>query len=121
VRAVRVLIADLPDLQADVLARLVRAEPDMVVVGGGEPAPFARVPDLAPDVVLVSPRQLALALTEGAQPSLIGLGRPGVGVLAVDAVSGTIIHAVVVPDEPSWPAKVVAAIRGATPSEPDLA
>ncbi len=49
----RVLIADLPDLQADVLATLVGAEPDMLIVGrGAGPEGLVRdIKDLAPDVV----------------------------------------------------------------------
>jgi hypothetical protein len=114
-RVARVLIAGLPDLQADVLATLVRAEPDMVVVGVRGSGPLPRGPELEADVVLVPPGYLAHALTERAQPSLVGLARSGVELLAVDAASGNIFRAAVAPDEQSWSHKVIAAIRDATP------
>ena len=109
----RVLIADLPDLQADVLAMLVAAEPDMVVVGRGVPPTDLRssIEALAPDVVVVTPA-LGLDRVE----SLLSLAeRPDVGVIAIDERSGTITRIAVVPDGISWPAKVIGTIRTAAP------
>jgi hypothetical protein len=110
---VRVLIADLPDLQADVLAKLVAAEPDMVVVGRVVASADLRssIDALAPDVVVVAP-----TLGRDCPDFLLSLaGRPDVGVIAIDERSGTITRIAVVPDGTSWPSKVIGTIRTAAP------
>lgn len=108
---VRVLIYDLPDLQADVIARLVSDQPDLVVVGDGEAEPLARLDDLSPDVVIVSP-----LLNGHSGQALARLRSAGdVGVLAIDATRGEIVRVVIVPDDHAWPEKVVDAIRSAAP------
>ena len=99
---VRVLIYDLPDLQADVVARLVSDQPDMVVVGDGEADPLARLDYVSPDVVIVSP------LFDGhSGQSLAQLRSAGdFGVLAIDAMRGEIVRVVIVPEDYAWPEKV---------------
>ena len=109
----RVLIADLPELQTDVLAALVGGEPGMVVVGRDiSPDSLERsIVRLAPDVVVVS-RPLrdrdARVLS-----SLTDL--PEVGVIALDASSGTIARVALVPDRREWTTRVIETIRTAGP------
>ena len=110
---VRVLIADLPGLQSDVLARLVEAEPDLVVVGSGQS--LERFAEIEADVLLLSPRQLTPALSGSRRAGIGNVAPIEVGVLAVDATEGTIVRVVVVPDEDDWPRTVVAAIRSVAP------
>jgi hypothetical protein len=115
VTPVRVLITDLPGLQADVLATLVSAEPDMLVVGRGvEPDGFARsIVDLTPDVV-VMPRRLGEC---DADPLVLLAAWPPVGVIALDETSGTIARIALVPNNESWPARVISTIRTAAPRQ----
>jgi hypothetical protein len=108
-----VLIMDLPELQADVLAALVGAEPDMLVVGRGVgPDGLARsIEELLPDVV-VMPRFRGESDTD----ALVGLAAwPHVGVIVLNETSGTIVRVAVVPNEGSWPARIIATIRTAAP------
>ena len=109
----RVLITDLPDLQADVLATLVGAEPDMLVVGRGAGPDWLarRVEDLKPDVVVI-PRPLG---ERDADALLLLAAWPQVGVVALDETSGTIARVALVPDDDGWPARVIATIRTAAP------
>ena len=109
----RVLIADLPDLQADVVARLVAAEADMVVVGRGIPARglLGPVETLDPDVILVT-----APLSEENAAAVLGLdSHPEVSILAINGATGTITRVTVVRDGDNWPSKLVAAIRTAGP------
>jgi hypothetical protein len=114
VAVLRVLIADLPDLQADVVAKLVAAEADMVVVGRGISltGSLTLVETLAPDVILV-----AAPLTEEKTAALQSLGgHPEVSVLAIDGATGTITRVTVFRDGGRWPSELIAAIRTAGPS-----
>jgi len=109
----RVLIADLPDLQADVLAILVGAETDMLVVGRGV-GPHrlgGSAEDLMADVI-VMPRLLGGCDSD----ALLFLAeRPNVGVIALDETSGTIAQVALVRGDETWPARVITAIRTAAP------
>jgi hypothetical protein len=108
---VRVLISDLPHLHADVVARLVADQHDMVVVGdpgGDSPAHLA---PLSADVILVSP-----VLSDDEVRDLARLhSSADSGVLAIDAARGEILGVVTVPDDHAWPEKIIAAIRSAAP------
>jgi hypothetical protein len=113
---VRVLLADLPDLQADVLAALVGQEPDMVVVGrvvrkDGHRRFTTSLRKLAPDVVVL-PR----ADGPVAADVMAGLAvSPEVGVITLDERSGMIARVTFLPDGDSWPAGVIDTIRTAAP------
>ena len=113
---IRVLIADAPALQGDIVAGLVAAEPDMVVVGSGDTAPLSHLAELSPDVILLSSEQFASALTADDGAALTDLEQPGVGVLVMAARQGNIVRAEVDRDEQAWPDKLVEAIRSAAPN-----
>jgi chemotaxis response regulator CheB len=111
----RVLIADLPDLQADVLTALVDAEPDMLVVGRGvrHDGVLRSIEALTPDVVVMPPTH-----GDDDADTLVGLAAwPNVGVIVFNETSGTIVQIAVVPEGDSWPARVVATIRAAAPQQ----
>lgn len=109
--AVRVLISDLPDLQADIVARLVSDQPDMVVVGERGADSLAELEQLSADVILVSP---TVGGDEGRTLARLHASADS-GVLAIDTTRGWILGVVTVPNDHAWPEKIIAAIRSAAP------
>ena len=108
---VRVLISDLPDLQADIVARLVSDQPDMVVVVEHETDSHTELDHPSADVILVA-RQMG----GDAYEKLARLrSSADCGVLAIDAAHGDIMGVVTIPDDRAWPDKIIAAIRSAAP------